>query len=542
MANFSFVNSSSYRPYSYEQWLAPMMAYKQEYDAVQEALDEQAMQGAAVKDIIMRDPTSPEAIAYQNYLDNVKQQADILSTQGLKGADRTAVSKIRRNYAENIAPIEQAANEYKDLIKQQQQSRAKGLYVSNMPTFSNYRLTGQGFTTASPDDFYKAGQQAASAYGSQFSTAELEHFDRYLNRITQTTGVSPDVALAELGNENSSLSRAFADYMKSQGMGENSNYSPEDIAAAAAQYTSGVYAGSQQRSSTSFSNRADNPIALANAELARAQKEQQIENNKILGAQRRAVMIAQYGTYDSATHSYTKGVDVDGQSYNVSLDENTGDLTITDSQGKLITDRKSINEIQAKWATTTGKPSSSSSRSEVTTGVDANGNTVEKISATTWKVIESNDGVTPVGTIINMNKQDTNQQKITYIRLGDNDPNGDITRHSNQQPEWYDNFINEYHGSVDEYNKTHHGSKALVLQRSISPNMEKEFKANYPNGDINDYNIYKSGTGRFVIIPKVRVSSTPVSTASATPAAPVIPVAPSDSTSNNTRFDTNVGL
>lgn len=40
MASFDFVNTSQFRPFSYQEMLQPLAAYTQEYNAIEEGLGE----------------------------------------------------------------------------------------------------------------------------------------------------------------------------------------------------------------------------------------------------------------------------------------------------------------------------------------------------------------------------------------------------------------------------------------------------------------------------------------------------------------------
>lgn len=108
MANFNFVNSAKFKPFSYQEMLQPVQAYTQAYNEVQDGLGELGAK-ADVFDQLANQQTDPITHArYKQYSDELTKQAELLATQGLNPISRQGLTDLKRRYSKDIIPIEQA--------------------------------------------------------------------------------------------------------------------------------------------------------------------------------------------------------------------------------------------------------------------------------------------------------------------------------------------------------------------------------------------------------------------------------------------------
>lgn len=108
MANFNFVNSAKFKPFSYQEMLQPVQAYTQVYNEVQDGLGELGAK-ADVFDQLANQQTDPITHArYKQYSDELTKQAELLATQGLNPISRQGLTDLKRRYSKDIIPIEQA--------------------------------------------------------------------------------------------------------------------------------------------------------------------------------------------------------------------------------------------------------------------------------------------------------------------------------------------------------------------------------------------------------------------------------------------------
>lgn len=122
MANYSLVVNSTFQPFSFERYIQPYQIYGQEYKAQEEALAELSTK-ANVWEEMANEQTDPYAYQmYKKYSDDLKNQADILASQGLTPASRKALVAMKNRYSSEITPIETAYKKRQSLIDQQREA------------------------------------------------------------------------------------------------------------------------------------------------------------------------------------------------------------------------------------------------------------------------------------------------------------------------------------------------------------------------------------------------------------------------------------
>lgn len=114
----NLVINSQFRPFTYDELAKPLVAYKQEYDKVEQDYSDLVTQTEMWADIANRE-NSPEAYAmYQKYSNALNSVVDDFS-RGMNATNRGQLLNMKRRYAREITPIAQAseamkaANEYR---------------------------------------------------------------------------------------------------------------------------------------------------------------------------------------------------------------------------------------------------------------------------------------------------------------------------------------------------------------------------------------------------------------------------------------------
>ena len=143
MANYSLVIGSKFQPFSFERYLQPLQIYGQAYKEQEDALADLATKAATVESMA-NEQTDPESYAaYQSYANALKAQANSLATEGLTPTSRRAMLDMRKRYAQEVVPIQDAYNRRKEQAKMQADILAKD------PT----HLFGRMASTTSLDDY-----------------------------------------------------------------------------------------------------------------------------------------------------------------------------------------------------------------------------------------------------------------------------------------------------------------------------------------------------------------------------------------------------
>ena len=108
MKNYSLVANSQFKARSFDDLLRPYAMYTQEYRAQEDAIADLATK-ADIWAGLANEQTDPVAYAqYMNYANDLKDQAAIMADRGLNPSSRQAILNLKRRYASEIIPIEQA--------------------------------------------------------------------------------------------------------------------------------------------------------------------------------------------------------------------------------------------------------------------------------------------------------------------------------------------------------------------------------------------------------------------------------------------------
>jgi len=117
MANYSLVFGSKFRPFEYQEMLAPVLLATQAHQQLEESYADLATK-SSIWDGLTEGSDKAHA-TYQAYAKALEDEASRLATEGLNPASRRAMLNMRSRYARDITPIENAWNTRKEQMKQQ---------------------------------------------------------------------------------------------------------------------------------------------------------------------------------------------------------------------------------------------------------------------------------------------------------------------------------------------------------------------------------------------------------------------------------------
>lgn len=119
MANYSLILDTKFKPFSYQEMLAPVAASTQAHQALEEEYNELATK-ANVWDKMANEQTDPKAYKmYKTYADDLSARADDLMKYGLNASSRKGMLDMRARYSKEIVPIDVAYKRREDLAKEQ---------------------------------------------------------------------------------------------------------------------------------------------------------------------------------------------------------------------------------------------------------------------------------------------------------------------------------------------------------------------------------------------------------------------------------------
>lgn len=162
MANYNLIISSRFKPFSYQELLAPALMATQAHQDIETQYADLDTK-ASVWENMANEQTDPYAYKmYKKYSDDLRSAADQLAQSGLSPSSRKAMLNLKARYSKEITPIEQAYAARKEQAKQQQQALLQD------PTL----LLSRRAATTSLDDYIRNPQLAYESYSGKLLTAQ----------------------------------------------------------------------------------------------------------------------------------------------------------------------------------------------------------------------------------------------------------------------------------------------------------------------------------------------------------------------------------
>lgn len=125
MPNYGLVINSRFRPFSYQEMLAPVQQSTEAHQALENAYEELNTNASIWEGLANKESDPITYQRYKNYADALKTQADELAANGLNPTSKQAVSNLRARYASDIIPIKNAYEKRQADIKAQQEALLK---------------------------------------------------------------------------------------------------------------------------------------------------------------------------------------------------------------------------------------------------------------------------------------------------------------------------------------------------------------------------------------------------------------------------------
>lgn len=125
MANFILNSTARFRPFSFQEMLAPVSIYTKAYNEVEDGIAELAAK-ANVWEGLANEQTDKKTYAkYKSYAKDLEKQAELLAKEGLNPSSRQNMLKMKQRYSSDIVPIENAYKRRQELIDEQRKLRAQ---------------------------------------------------------------------------------------------------------------------------------------------------------------------------------------------------------------------------------------------------------------------------------------------------------------------------------------------------------------------------------------------------------------------------------
>lgn len=198
--NLSLVIDSSFRPFTFQERLAPLLLYKDAYDKASEAYTDIASKKDRFKyleGVLEENPDDLAANIYKNYTDEYNKYVEDFSKNGMNMMNVNGLTNLKRRYAGEIGRLEEADTQLKEIRKNRNTLAASGkqmLYAQDNPTLSDILNNNYNPYSVDTDELYKRGMALGKAASSrQYSRGESKNnvLGGYYKLWTEANGVSP---------------------------------------------------------------------------------------------------------------------------------------------------------------------------------------------------------------------------------------------------------------------------------------------------------------------------------------------------------------
>lgn len=216
MANYSLVINSQFKPFSYQEMLAPTLMATQAHQELENQYGELATK-ASVWEEMANEQTDPYAYKmYKTYANDLEAQAGQLAREGLNAASRRDMLNMKARYSKEITPIEQAYATRQKQAEQQQQALLQD------PTL----MLSRRASTTSLDDYIRNPQLAYEAYSGKLITAQAAQAASALAKEMQE---KPRKWRSILGNSyyESMMQKGFSSKAVLQAIQDKPNAAPQ---------------------------------------------------------------------------------------------------------------------------------------------------------------------------------------------------------------------------------------------------------------------------------------------------------------------------
>lgn len=216
MANYSLVINSQFKPFSYQEMLAPTLMATQAHQELENQYGDLATK-ASVWEEMANEQTDPYAYKmYKTYANDLEEQAGQLAREGLNAASRRDMLNMRARYSKEITPIEQAYTTRQKQAEQQQQALLQD------PTL----MLSRRAATTSLDDYIRNPQLAYESYSGKLITAQAASAASALAKEMQE---KPRKWRSILGNSyyETMMQKGFSSQAVLQAIQDNPNAAPQ---------------------------------------------------------------------------------------------------------------------------------------------------------------------------------------------------------------------------------------------------------------------------------------------------------------------------
>lgn len=233
MASFAYTNQTNFRPFSYQEMLAPVMMANEAHQKLEEAYSELDSQANAIGSLAneANDPVTYQR--YKAYESALRTQADALAKNGLTPGSRQSLLDLKGRYAKDITPIQNAITRRRELADEQRKALLQNptLMFQRDMNLTNYDSSLDRFLENPAYDYgerYSGAlltQQVSQAAGNLakelYNYGSGKRIDAYTKTFMQQHGFTRDQVLDAISNPNREQSQPVLNAIVEQVIGSS---------------------------------------------------------------------------------------------------------------------------------------------------------------------------------------------------------------------------------------------------------------------------------------------------------------------------------
>ena len=230
MPNYDYVINNHFKPFSMQEMLVPLTAYKDAYEKTEEAYLDLADKSDKFKYLSETLPEDSQARQiYEGYANELSRQAEDLARNGLNMGNRRALTGLKRRYAGEIGRLDRADQALQEEMKLRKTMAAKDpsmLYANDNLGIDDFLDNNTpNLYGISGNELYVRGAAAGKSASSRIYSAEDEGstLNGYYRRWVEKNGYSKESMDAFRANAAAipELQQAAEDILAEKGVPEN---------------------------------------------------------------------------------------------------------------------------------------------------------------------------------------------------------------------------------------------------------------------------------------------------------------------------------
>ena len=233
MPNFAYTNQTNFRPFSYQEMLAPVMMANEAHQKIEDAYSDLEVKANTIASLAneANDPVTYQR--YKAYESALRTQADALAKNGLTPGSRQSLLDLKSRYAKDITPIQNAITRRRELADEQRKALLQNptlMFQRDMNSMS-YESSLDRFLENPDYDYgerYSGAlltQQVSQAAGNLakelYNYGNGKKLDAYTKTFLQQHGFTRDQVLDAISNPNRVQSQPVLNAIVEQVMGSS---------------------------------------------------------------------------------------------------------------------------------------------------------------------------------------------------------------------------------------------------------------------------------------------------------------------------------